>query len=97
MIAASKRQRVRCFDIPSAFGDTNVDGNVLMVLKEELVEMMIQIAPQVYRKYATVDRKGTRILYVKLQKELYGLMRGSLLFYKSLRKELEQYGFTVNP
>jgi len=27
---------------------------------------MVQIAPQIYRKYVTVDRKGTPILYVKL-------------------------------
>ncbi len=36
--------------------------------------MMIQIALQVYRKYVTVDKKGTKILYVKLQKALYGLI-----------------------
>ena len=51
--------------------------------------MMTQIAPEVYRKYVTVDRKGTPILYMKLQKALYGLMRASLLFYRKLRKEFE--------
>ncbi len=70
---------------------------VLMVFKGNLVEMMVQIAPQVYRKYVTVDKKGTPILYVKLQKALYGLMRASLLFYQKLQKELEEYGFEVNP
>ncbi len=34
---------------------------------------------------------------MKLQKALYGLMRVSLLFYRKLRKELEEYGFVVNP
>jgi hypothetical protein len=34
---------------------------VLMVLKgKKLAEMMVQIAPQVYRKYVTVDRKEKR-------------------------------------
>ncbi len=96
-IAASQRRKVRCYDIPSAFVNTDIDEDVLMVLKGELAEMMIQIAPQVYCKYVTVDKKGTPILYVKLQKALYGLMRGSLLFYRKLRKELEDYGFVVNP
>ncbi len=59
--------------------------------------MMIQIAPQTYQKYVTVGRKGTPILYVKLQKALCGLMRASLSFYTKLQKELEQYGFEVNP
>jgi hypothetical protein len=58
---------------------------------------MIQIAPQVYRKYVTVNKKGMPILYVKLKKALYGLMRASLLFYRKLQRELEDYGFTVNP
>ena len=68
-----------------------------MVLKGELAEMMVLIAPQIYRKHITIDGKGSPVLYVKLQKALYGLMRASLLFYQKLRKELEEYGFVVNP
>jgi hypothetical protein len=96
VIAASEKRKVRCHDIPSAFINTDVDEEVLMVLKGELAEMMIQIAPQTYHKYVTVDRKGAPILYVKLQKALYGLMRVSLLFYMKLEKKLEHYGFEVN-
>jgi len=70
---------------------------MIMVLKGDLADMMMQIAPEIYRKYITVDRKGTRILYVKLQKALYGLMRASLLFYWKLRKEFEEYGLVVTP
>ncbi len=58
---------------------------------------MIQVAPEVYRKYVTADKKGNKILYTKLPKALYGLMRASLLFYQKLRKELELYGFEINP
>ncbi len=96
-IAASERRKVRCYDIPSAFVNTHVDEDVLVVLKGELKEMMVQIAPQVYRKYVTVDKKGTPTLYVKLQKALYRLMRASLFFYRKLHRELEDYGFVVNP
>ena len=95
-IAASKRRKVRYYDVPSAFVNTEVDEDVLMIVKGKLAEMMTKIAPQVYRKYVTADRKGTPILYMKLQKALYGLMRASLLFYRKLRKELEHYGFKIN-
>jgi hypothetical protein len=37
------------------------------------------------------------VLYVKLQKALYGLMRGSLLVYRKLRNEWEVFGFEVSP
>ncbi len=95
-IAASKRRKVRCYDIPSAFMNTDMDEDVLMVLRE-LADMMVQIVPQVYQKHVTIDKKGTPILYVKLQKALYGLMRASLLFYRKPCKELEEYRFVVNP
>jgi hypothetical protein len=58
-----------------------MNKDILMVLKGEPAEMMVQIAPQVYRKYIMVDKKGMHILYVKLQKALYSLRRASLLFY----------------
>jgi hypothetical protein len=64
-----------------AFVNTDVNEEVIMVLKGDLAEMMIQVTPGVYRKYVAADKKGNKILYVKLQKALYGLMRASLLFY----------------
>jgi hypothetical protein len=83
-VAASKKRHVWCYDIPSVFVNTDVDEDVLMVLKGELAEMMVHIAPQIYWKHITVDKKGTPVLYVKLQKALYRLMRASLLFYQKL-------------
>ncbi len=85
-IAASKKRKVRCYNVQSAFVNMDVDEYILMVLKGELADMMVQIVPQVYMKYVTMDRKMTKILHVKLQKALYGLMRASLLFYRKLRK-----------
>ncbi len=46
-IAAHKHRKVRCYNIPSAFVNTDVDKDVLLVLKGELAEMMVQIVPQV--------------------------------------------------
>jgi hypothetical protein len=37
------------------------------------------------------------MLYVRLSKALYGMLRAALLFYKRLRKDLENMGFEVNP
>jgi hypothetical protein len=68
-----------------------------MVLRGELAEMMVHIAPQIYRKHITVDKNGMPVLYLKLEKVLYGLMRASLFFDRKLRGELEDYGFVVNP
>ena len=59
--------------------------------------MMVHIAPKIYRPYVRMDKKGTPILYVRLKKALYGLLRSSLLLYRKLRGELEAYGFKINP
>jgi hypothetical protein len=90
------KEKVRSYDIPSAFVNTDVDKDMLMVLKGELAIMMEQISPEVYWKYVTVDRKGIPMLCIKLQKVLYGLMRASLLLNRKLRKKLEEYGFKIN-
>ncbi len=71
--------------------------DITMVLKGRLAELMVQVAPNLYRKYITVDRKGTAILYVKMQKALYGLLRSALLFYNKLVDDLESDGFVLNP
>ena len=49
-IAAKEGRRIRCYDVPRAFVNTDIDEDVIMVLKGELADMMVQIAPEVYRK-----------------------------------------------
>jgi hypothetical protein len=58
---------------------------------------MVQVAPNLYRKYITADRKGMAILSVKMQKAMYGLLRSALLFYRKLVVDLENAGFKLNP
>jgi hypothetical protein len=68
-----------------------------MVLKGELCELMVRVNPKIYRRYATKDSKGKPIMYVQLYKSVYGLLQSALLFYRKLRKELEDFGFKINP
>ena len=37
------------------------------------------------------------MLYIRLSKALYGMLRAALLFYKRLRSDLDNMGFGVNP
>ena len=50
-----------------------------------------------YRKQIITSSKGEPMLYVHLSKALYGLLQSALLFYRKLRAELEDFGFTINP
>jgi hypothetical protein len=97
VIDAHEGRDVGCFDIPGAFLHADVDEDITMVLKGRLAELMVQVAPNLYRKYITVDRKGTAMLYVKMQKALYGLLRSALLFYRKLVADIQGEGFVLNP
>ena len=40
---------------------------------------------------------GKEVIYVWLQKELYGCLKCAMLFYENLVGDLEAYGFRINP
>ena len=91
VIVANKKRFVRCYDVPGSFLHTESDENVLMVLRGELAEMMVHIAPQIYQPYVKMYSNGTPVLYVRLKKALCGLFISSLLIYRKLCGELEAY------
>jgi hypothetical protein len=53
-------------------------------------------APEVYRDYVTMEG-GRKILYVRLRRALYGLLKSALLFYRKLWGDLSREGFELNP
>ena len=46
---------------------------------------------------SVVIKRGQTVLYLELLKALYGMLKSALLFYRKLRRDFEQCGFTVNP
>ena len=67
VIAAHEKRFVRCYIVLGAFIHTESDENVLMILRGELAEIMVRIAPQIYRPYVKMDKNVTPILYVRLK------------------------------
>ncbi len=61
-----------------------------------LAELMVKTNPKLYRKYVVI-KKGHSVLYLRLQKALYGMMKSALLFYRKLFAELRNMGFEINP
>ena len=68
-----------------------------MLLRGKLAEMVVRIDPSMYREYVMYSKNGLPMLYLRLSKALYGMLRAALLFYKRLRSDLEDRGFVVNP
>ena len=68
-----------------------------MLLRSRLAEMMVQVDLSMYRKYVTYSSNGQAMMYVRLSKALYGMLRVALLFYKRLRSYLDNMAFDINP
>ena len=97
VIDAYERRAIAILDIANTFLHAENDEKILMLLRGRLAEMMVQVDPAMYRKYVTYSPNGQAMLYVRLSKSLYGMLRAALLFYKRLRSDLENMGFEVNP
>jgi hypothetical protein len=95
VITAHKKCNVACFDLPGLFLHTNFDKDITMILKGRLAKLMVQVAPNLYKKYISVNRREMAILYIKMQKAIYGLLRSALLVYKKLVADLEGNGFVI--
>ena len=69
-----------------------------MLLKGKLAELMTLVKPKLYCQYVWYDNdKGEAMLYAKMSKALYGMLKLSLWFYKKLKVDLEVYGFVICP
>jgi hypothetical protein len=79
-IYANENRDVATCDIPGAFLQADNPDFVLMRLDGILAERMVKIAPKLYRKYVTMNAKGKSVLYVQLEKAVYGMMKSALLF-----------------
>ena len=52
---------------------------------------MANVELKLYRPYIITTSKGESILYVKMQKAIYGLLISVLLLYLKLHKDLEEF------
>jgi hypothetical protein len=61
------------------------------------VEILVEIAPDVYKSYVSKDKKGMKHFLVKCQNALYGTMIASLLYDRKFVKSLTDIDFVINP
>jgi hypothetical protein len=74
-------------DIPGVFLHTNNDDYMITMIVGMLAELMIETNPRLYRQYIVLE-EGRSVLYLQLQKALYGMMKSVCFFYKKLVAEL---------
>jgi hypothetical protein len=73
----------------------DVDEIVHVKLQGPLAELLTKVDPELYTKYVTTER-GKSVMYVQLQKALYGTLTASMLFWKDLSGHLSNEGYKAN-
>jgi hypothetical protein len=79
-IFAHEQSDVATWDIPGAFLQADNPNYVLMHLDCILAELMVKITPHMYQNFVTTNAKGKSVLYLQLEKAVYGMMKSALLF-----------------
>ena len=92
VIDAHEGRDVRICNIPGAFLSADMEEDVKMALRGRLAELMVNIAPQIYRQ-CVIYEKGRPVLYVIPKKELYGCLILALLFYEQSVADIRGKGF----
>ena len=72
-IDAHEGHDVATMDLPGAFLHADVDEDVTMVMEGKLAELMVMTALQIYHRYIMVNSKGRKLLFIRMQKSLYGI------------------------
>ena len=96
VVDAEEGRDIAVVDIPNAFVQTKNVDKVIMKMRGKLAELMVLMAPEIYRK-AIILEHGKPVLYVRLLGALYGQLKAALLWYKKLVSDLEEKGFVINP
>jgi hypothetical protein len=100
IIDADEGRDVVTIDIPNAFIQTRIEDEkdmAIIKIRGILVDMLVDIAPDIYKPYVTTDRKGVKQLIVQCLNAIYGTMMAGLMYYTKFCRSLLGKGFTFNP
>jgi hypothetical protein len=99
IIDAEEGRDVAVVDIPNMFEHTRVENEKDMVfikISGVLVDILVEIAPDMYKSHVSRDKKWMKQLLVQCQNALYGTMVAILLYYRKFVKSLTDIGFIIN-
>ena len=69
----------------------------IMKIRGTLVEMLIEIAPQLQKDHVSYDGNKNKTLYVSMLKQSCGMMKANMLHCEQFEKDTTDIGHTLNP
>ena len=68
-------------NVPDAYLSADMDDDVFKIFCRTMAELMVSANPTLYPKYISYRKKGEALLYVRVQKALYGCLNSALNFF----------------
>jgi hypothetical protein len=96
IIEASKKRDIATVDVPGAFLQADMDEIVHMKITGTMVDILVKLQPSKYKKFVLMENEKN-VLYVQLNKALYGTLQAALLFWRKLTAKLQEWGSEINP
>ena len=94
-IFAVEKRHVATADVSGAYLHADMDEVVFIKLEDEMVDVFCELDNQ-YKAYVSRE-KNKRVLYLRLDKALYGCVRAALLWYDLFSGTLRKLGYSINP
>jgi hypothetical protein len=95
MIDAYENRDVATADVVGAYLKAFMDDFVLMKFTGDSVDILCKMNPENVKN--TTVENGTKVLYVRLIKAIYGCVKSALLWYDLFHGHLKDMGFALNP
>jgi len=97
VVEAEEQRDIMTNDLPNAFVQTDLNPNdesIYMKIRGILVDMLLELDPEVYKDYIVYEGEH-KVIYVRMLKALYGMVQLALLFYTKFKEDLQVIGFKV--
>jgi hypothetical protein len=95
MIDSYEGRDVATADVAGAFLKGDMPDFVLIKLINEEVDIMCDV-DSTHKQYVTYEG-GKKVLYMQLNKALYGCMKSAIIWYETFCGTLKDLGFKLNP
>ena len=95
VVDAHENRDVATADVTGAYLKADMDDFVIMKFTGASVDLICEMNPE-HLPFVTIEH-GTKVLYVKLEKAMYGCVKSALLWYNVFHGALKEMGFKINP
>ena len=95
LLDAYENRDVGTADVAGAYLKALMEDYVLMKFSGDSVDILCRMNPA-HIPFVTIEN-GTKVLYVRLMKAIYGCVKSALLWYGLFYSHLKEMGFVLNP